>query len=132
MRVAGNAAYLLDTVIVAALFNGEVAIIQKVSAVPVYVSSITIGELYFGAYKSARLAGNMAKIHTLATQRAILNCNRLTAERYGEIKEGLRIKGKPIPENDIWIAATALQHNLILVSRDAHFNHVDGLGFEQW
>jgi tRNA(fMet)-specific endonuclease VapC len=44
----------------------------------------------------------------------------------------LRIKGRPIPENDIWIAATARQHDLTLVSRDRHFAEVDNLRWEQW
>jgi len=43
------------------------------------------------------------------------------------IKASLRRKGKPIPENDIWIAALALQHDLIVATRDAHFNEVDSL-----
>jgi tRNA(fMet)-specific endonuclease VapC len=42
------------------------------------------------------------------------------------------VKGKPIPENDIWIAAIAEQHQLTLVTRDSHFQHVDGLVIEQW
>lgn len=44
----------------------------------------------------------------------------------------LKRKGKPIPENDVWIAACALQHDLILVTRDGHFEYVEGLRFESW
>jgi tRNA(fMet)-specific endonuclease VapC len=48
------------------------------------------------------------------------------------IKASLRRKGKPIPENDIWIAAIALQHDLIGATRNIHFNEVDGLSTERW
>ncbi|HEV8045487.1 MAG TPA: PIN domain-containing protein [Rubrobacter sp.] len=44
----------------------------------------------------------------------------------------MRRIGRPIPENDIWIAATALQHGLVLVTRDSHFEHVEGLRVERW
>ncbi len=51
---------------------------------------------------------------------------------YGEIKDRLRKKGRPIPENDIWIAAIAFQHDLILISRDEHFREVEDLKLEEW
>jgi tRNA(fMet)-specific endonuclease VapC len=44
----------------------------------------------------------------------------------------LRAKGHPIPENDIWIAAHAQQYELTLVTRDAHFSAVEGIGIEVW
>ena len=47
-------------------------------------------------------------------------------------KTSLRRKGKPIPENDIWIAAFAQAKGLILVARDEPFDHVDGLMVERW
>ncbi|GCL35383.1 virulence associated protein C [Sphaerospermopsis reniformis] len=51
----------------------------------------------------------------------MLECNTQTSRIYGEIKNQLRLKGRPLPENDIWIAAMSLQYNLILVTRNAHF-----------
>lgn len=62
----------------------------------------------------------------------VLGCDAETARRYGEVKNGLRQKGRPIPENDIWIAAIALQYDLTLVARDVHFGEVDGLKVEAW
>ena len=53
-------------------------------------------------------------------------------QRYGKVKNGLRKKGRPIPENDIWIAAIAFQHDLTLVSRDEHFKEVENLKLEKW
>ena len=58
--------------------------------------------------------------------------DELTTLAYGTIKAALRKKGKPIPENDIWIAAIASQHNLTIVTRDKHFKEVDGLKIKKW
>ena len=51
---------------------------------------------------------------------------------YGKIKTDLQEKGSPIPENDIWIAAIAKEHNFILVTRDIHFNAVQDLQIDKW
>lgn len=62
----------------------------------------------------------------------MLGCDTDTARRYGDIKHGLRVKGSPLPENDIWIAAIALQHNLTLATRDAHFREIPNLNTNPW
>jgi tRNA(fMet)-specific endonuclease VapC len=56
----------------------------------------------------------------------------MTAQYYGEIKNRLRAKGRPLPENDIWIAAVAKQYGLVIVSCDKHFNEIDSLVVEVW
>lgn len=76
-----------------------------------------------------KIAGGLRQF---AADNVILACDAETARLYGEVKNSLRKKGHPIPENDIWIAATALQHGLILVSRDEHFAEVEGLRAEKW
>lgn len=62
----------------------------------------------------------------------MLGCDLETAYRYGEVKNKLRFKGKTLPENDMWIAAIALQYNLTLVTRDAHFREVENLQIVTW
>jgi tRNA(fMet)-specific endonuclease VapC len=62
----------------------------------------------------------------------VLEIDNITAEFFGEITAALYKKGKPIPTNDIWIAATAKQHNLKLISRDKHFTEVDGILLDSW
>jgi len=104
---------LLDTNIVIALFAGEASVIEKLTvARSVFIPVITIGELYYGACKSGNRRRNIAKIEEFAARSAILACDESTARHYGGIKDGLRAKGKPLPENDIWIAALACQHRL--------------------
>ena len=128
-----NGRYLLDTNIVIALFAEEKKVIEKVNrASEVYLPSIVIGELYYGAYNSKRKKENINKIDNLRVEVSILNCDDFTAKFYGEVKTQLRKKGTPIPENDLWIAATALQYDLTLAARDSHFDNIDGLKLEKW
>ena len=98
----------------------------------VLVSSVVLGELYYGAQKSSRLDKNLRQINRFMTTAAVLETDAETAYEYGLLRNELRIKGRPIPENDIWIAAAARQHNLTLVSRDRHFAEVENLHWEQW
>jgi len=124
--------YLLDTNIVIALFHGEQPILDKLNQIKsVFTPSIVVGELYFGAFKSSKIKENVFRINEFALKNEILSCDQHTAKIYGEIKTSLKSIGKPIPENDIWIASIALQYNLTLITRDSHFNHVSGLSFEK-
>lgn len=93
---------------------------------------ISIGELIFGALKSARPAANREDLDRRLRGFHILMPDRETAEVYGQIRFALRRKGRPIPENDVWIAALALQHGLPILTRDAHFREVEGLKVLGW
>ena len=126
--MAKTGRYLLDTNIVIALFANEAAVQQRLAeANEVFVLSIVLGELSYGARKSARVTENLARIDDFVMSNTVLPCDTATAQQYGDIKNTLRAKGRPIPENDIWIAAIAMQYQLIVVARDEHFHEVDGL-----
>lgn len=128
-----NGRYLLDTNIIIALFADDRAVKENLSkAGETFVPSIAIGELCYGARKSARVQENLARIGEFAASSVVVGCNTDTARRYGEIKNALRIKGRPLPENDIWIAAIVLQHDLTLVTRDEHFNEIESLQVVAW
>jgi tRNA(fMet)-specific endonuclease VapC len=128
-----NGKFLIDTNIVIALFGNEPAIQEHLnSAIEIFTPAVVLGELYYGDYKSSRIKENISRINEFASENAVLLCDGVTAQWYGQIKDGLRKKGSPIPENDIWIAAIALQHDLILVTRDDHFRDVIGLQIERW
>lgn len=98
----------------------------------VFLTSPVIGELYYGARKSDRILENLRRINTFVKEHFFLSCDLETANWYGIIKERLQHKGSPIPDNDIWIAAIAMQYGLILVTRDAHFDAVESLQVERW
>jgi tRNA(fMet)-specific endonuclease VapC len=128
-----NGRYLLDTNIVIPLLADDSWIKRKVrEAAEVFIPVIVIGELLYGAQKSSRRTENMVKVDEFIRDNVILSCDTETARIYAEIKEQLRKKGRPIPENDIWIGAIALQYDLTLVSRDTHFREVEKLSPEMW
>lgn len=125
--------YLLDTNIIIALFADESFVKDRLAqANEVFLTTIAIGELWYGAKKSGRTEANLARIDEFLVSSTVLGCDVNTARQYGEVKHKLRLKGRPLPENDIWIAALALQHGLILVTRDAHFQEVDDLQTVAW
>ncbi len=124
---------LLDTNIVIALFANETAVKDNlVKTDEVFVPSVVIGELCYGAHKSTRVKENQARIDDFASSSLVLGCDAETARVYGEIKNALRLKGCPLPENDIWIAAIAVQHGLTLITRDAHFSEIENLKVTAW
>ena len=128
-----NGRVLLDTNIVIALFAQDEAILEGLdNAVSVFVPSIVLGELFYGAYRSRRFDENMTRVEEFASASPVLDCDGTTARHYAQIKNRLREAGRPIPENDIWIAAIARQHGLTLVSRDFHFAEVEGLEVMVW
>lgn len=128
-----NGRYLLDTNIVIAIFAQDASVVfQLATATEVLIPSIVIGELFYGAYNSKRIADNVQRINDFIEANTIIHCDAETAKCYGQIKNSLKIKGRPIPENDIWIAAIAQQHELTLISRDGHLNEVDSIKLEVW
>ena len=125
--------YLLDTNAAIPLLNGDPTIDKIVNAAAeIFIPVTVIGELYFGAENSGRVTLNIKRVEEFANQYAILLCDVLTAREYGRIERLLKVKGRRVPENDMWIAAIALQHGLTLLTRDAHFKEVDGLTVQGW
>lgn len=102
------------------------------NASEVFIPCIVIGELYFGSYKSLKVQENLNRIDEFALSNTVLPCDIETAKKYGDIKNRLKEKGQPIPENDIWIAAIAQQYALTVVTKDAHFKLVENLKIELW
>jgi len=125
--------YLLDTGIVIALFANERSVVEQIEdAEEIFIPSIVIGELYYGARKSGRVRENVARIDLFAEANVVLLCDNETSRWYGVIKDLLRQKGSMIPENDVWIAALALRQGLILVTRDNNFDVVTNLKTVRW
>ena len=125
--------HLLDTNIIVALFKGDENVqAEMAKSKEVFVPSIAIGELYFGAHHSSDLPRHLTQVGKFANCSAVLNCDSKTAEKYGQIKHALKLAGNPIPENDIWIASIAQQYNLTVVTRDQHFDAVVAITVERW
>jgi tRNA(fMet)-specific endonuclease VapC len=125
--------YLLDTNIIIAILAGEPqAKGNLVEAEQIFLPSIAIGELYYGARKSGKPDQNLQRIDRFVANNVVFGCNADTAWHYGDVKNKLRLKGRPVPENDVWIAAVAIQQDLTLVTRDKHFNEIDNLKTARW
>ena len=90
------------------------------------------GELYIGVNRVENKAKHLKKLNEFLELCSVLNIDSGTAKYYGEAIAALYKKGKPLPVNDVWIAATALQHNLTLVTRDNHFNEIEELKTKAW
>ena len=131
MSMAGK--YVLDTNIVIGIFASDSSILLELKSNPkIFLPNIVLGELYYGAMLSAHSKANVRRIQDFAEKCSVLNCDEETALLYGKVKSSLKIIGKPIPENDIWIAALSLRHKLKLITRDRHFDFIDGLDKEEW
>lgn len=128
-----NGRFLLDTNVIIALLNGDEGVAGHFRRDPeAYLPVIAVGELYYGARRSSRVEANVGRLEHLITVAAVLGCDKRTAEFYGRIKNLLRSKGRPVPDNDLWIAAISQQHGLTLITRDQHFRQIEGLALDTW
>lgn len=123
--------YLLDTNIIIDLFNGDDVVTKKIiTSDEIFVPNIVIGELYYGSYGSKKGKSNLKRLEEFIVSSTIINTTVETARIYGHIKNELKKKGTPIPENDIWIAALAKQYSLKLLTRDRHFESIEVIDAE--
>ena len=128
-----NGKYMLDTSVIIELFKNNPAITAWLASDPtVFIPSIAIGELVYGALHSTQVDRHMEEVRAFVKASTILSCGINTAFIYGQLKQNLRIKGQAIPENDLWIAAIAQEHGLTVAKRDQHFTAIDGLAVELW
>jgi len=124
---------LLDTTVAVAHLRGVAAVSQRLAqAQTLFLPAVALGELHFGLWRSARRTENREQLERWLQATVLLPTAAATAERYGELKQELALAGRPIPENDAWIAAVALEHGLPLATRDEHFHHVPGLTVLDW
>ena len=105
--------FAIDTNAVVALMRGDVVIARQLGVSAILHMPVTVlGELYFGAERSARVQENLARVEQFRGSVTLLVADASTAREFGRLNHLLRSKGTPIPENDMWIAASALQHGL--------------------
>jgi predicted nucleic acid-binding protein len=95
----------------------------------IYVPFAVVAELRSGFLNGTRAAENERALQTFLRKPGIsmLLADDLTTIHYASISHQLRIQGTPIPINDVWIAAIAMQHGLTLYARDKHFDHIPQL-----
>jgi tRNA(fMet)-specific endonuclease VapC len=86
-----------------------------------------IGELRYGAMNSRHAAQNQERIEKLVSRCRILEIKSTTTFHYAGIRMQLKRAGRPIPENDLWIAALCVEHSIPLATEDGHFTFVEGM-----
>ncbi len=128
---------ILDTSAAVAHLRGVAAVTARLQTLlraqeTLYLPLTAWGELLFGAYHAGQPARELANLAEFARSTVRLLPTDRTAEEYAKLKQALAVAGAPIPENDIWIAALALEHGLPLATRDAHFARVPGLVVQDW
>lgn len=123
---------LLDTNAYVALRRGDEAVAGLVrGAEKVVLSVVVVGELLHGFRNGTRASENLKDLARFLDRPEVLfvSVGWDTADRFGRIATSLRRQGTPIPTNDVWIAAHAMETGADLVSRDKHFAHIPGLAW---
>jgi predicted nucleic acid-binding protein len=128
--------YLLDTDTIVYLLKGHSEVTRSLAQHTdeiVGTSIITLMELYYGAFKSRQVAGNLARIRALEQRVKIWGLGNETAEVFGVLKAQLESEGNRLDDFDVAIAACALSGDLTLVTNNvAHFDRIHGLRLENW
>ncbi|TVL98773.1 MAG: VapC toxin family PIN domain ribonuclease [Candidatus Brocadia sp. WS118] len=123
-----NGRISLDTNIVIRLFKNDPIITKTLVTVSTFCLPIpVIAELLFTARNSSRQKENLKVYNEFIDVCNVLNITRETANHYSVIRLELKQKGRPIPENDLWIASICREQNLPLVTGDAHFDNINDL-----
>ena len=124
MRVAIDTNRLTD------LFKGDADLASYLGTCDeVWLPFVVLGEIKAGFYGGTRQAQNELLLSRLLSRRTvrILYACRETTEQYARLFAQLKRAGKPVPDNDLWIAALALENDLALITRDCHFDQIPQL-----
>ena len=124
--MSGNSV-ALDTSVAIAVLAGQAGSLLSQSVQEFLLPVPVIGELRYGALNSRRSTENLAEVERLVARCRVLDITAATADVYARLRLGLKEKGKPIPENDLWIAAVCVENQVPLVTLDAHFDAVEEL-----
>ena len=133
--------YLLDTnICIYIIKKSPEKVIKKLESIPndegkneIYLSSVTVSELYYGAEKSSQLEKNLEALKGFLTPFQIINFDHESAEVFGRVRSDLERKGTVIGPYDLQIASIAIAHDLVLVTNKIkQFKRVDGLNLENW
>jgi tRNA(fMet)-specific endonuclease VapC len=121
---------LLDTNAYTGFKRGHPEVVEHIRrSVGILLSTIVAGELLFGFHHGTRFGHNRADLEEFLgrPEVTLVPVTLATADRFGRISAALRRKGRPIPTNDVWIAAHTLESGAELLSFDDHFAAIDGL-----
>ena len=121
---------LLDTSGYVGFKRGTEEVVDSItSAEAILFSPVVLGELMFGFRNCNRFKENMDELNKFLEHKVveIVHIGKTTSDRYSRIALHLKRQGTPIPSNDIWIAAQAMEHGIELITSDRHFENIAGL-----
>ncbi len=123
---------LLDSNAYSRLMRGDeqtAAVVRD--ATEILMSAVVVGELLYGFRNGSRFDRNVTDLRSFLDNPYVsfVPVGSVTADRYSRIAVALRARGNPIPTNDVWIAAHAMETGADLVSADRHFEVVDGIAW---
>ena len=124
---------ILDTNALSAMLRGDeelACLLEETSQL--HLPVIVLGEYRFGLLNSRSRRSIEPLLKVLESESVILPVDHDTVRPYAEIRDRLRRAGKPLPQNDTWIAALALQHELPIASLDKHFDAIAGVRRISW
>ncbi len=128
-----SGSFLLDTNLIIAAINREPGVTTQLSeSAGATISVISEGEMRYGIAHSAFPDENLERFKRIAERLTVLPVDIPVSKWYGYLKHRQRRRGLPVPDNDLWIAATAMRHELTLVTRDRHFDRIEGLTKATW
>ncbi len=125
---------LLDSNAYSEFMRGNRQVRELVRAAEeVLLSAVVVGEQLFGFRQGQRFEQNLAELRSFLESPYVsfIPVGPVTADRYSRIMASLKAKGRPIPTNDVWIAAHAIETGADLLSADTHFEQVDGIAWLQ-
>ncbi|MGK7897451.1 MAG: type II toxin-antitoxin system VapC family toxin [Xenococcus sp. (in: cyanobacteria)] len=128
--------YLLDTDICIYWLKGRKAVRDKINQVgqnEIAICSITVSELYFGAYNSNKIEQNLVTAETFIESLPIVSLSNNTLKNFGQLKAQLRQAGTPVADFDLLIASVAIIEDMILVTNNTrHYQRIVGLKLDNW
>lgn len=126
---------MLDTSAYVGFKRNDVELVERiVGAEQILFSPVVLGELMFGFHNGTRFKENMDDLNSFLEHESVqlVPIGKITSDRYSRIAAQLKRQGTPIPTNDIWIAAQAMEHGAELITSDQHFKKINGLFYTKF
>ncbi len=129
--------YLIDTVIIIYWLKNKFSSVNEkfieIDESCIFISSITVAELYYGAYNSSKIEENCELVKELVSEANVVDFDNKAGEFFGKIKAILKSRAEIINDSDLFIASIGLSNDYTLVTNNEnHFERIEDLKIENW
>lgn len=135
MMIGPTRNHLIDSSVVIPYIRQNPSIVSRLDTTPdKYLSPTIVVEIAYGAYRSKQPGEGLKRVDAVTSKIPILRLDGDIGFAVADLKNALVKRNQLIPDNDIWIAATAIFYTMTLIARDGHFARLApfGLNYEQW